>query len=98
MSGLSLTNKVRNWQRQGLVKVEPNIKIKRGESFSAKNWFISYRTQSSHFAPNPIIGGAQVLCEVVNENVANQSTETMPSSLPALPLEEGGVDDNDKQN
>ena len=40
----------------------------------------------------------QVLCEVVNENVANQSTETMPSSLPALPLEEGGVDDNDKQN
>jgi DNA repair exonuclease SbcCD ATPase subunit len=32
----------------------------------------------------------QVLCEVVNENVANQSTETMPSSLPALPLEEGG--------
>jgi chromosome segregation ATPase len=31
----------------------------------------------------------QVLCEVVSENVANQSTGTMPSSLPALPLEEG---------
>jgi hypothetical protein len=39
----------------------------------------------------------QVLCEVVNENVAKQSAETIPSSLPALPLEEGGVDD-DKQN
>ena len=39
----------------------------------------------------------QILCEVVNENVAKQSSETMPSSLPALPLEEGGVDD-DKQN
>jgi DNA repair exonuclease SbcCD ATPase subunit len=39
----------------------------------------------------------QVLCEVVSENFAKQSAETMPSSLPALPLEEGGVDD-DKQN
>ena len=35
--------------------------------------------------------------EVVNENVSKQSLETMPSSLPALPLEEGGADD-DKQN
>jgi hypothetical protein len=34
---------------------------------------------------------------VVNENIAKQSAETMTSSLPALPLEEGGVDD-DKQN
>ena len=40
----------------------------------------------------------QLLCDVINENVAKQSAaETMPSSLPALPLEEGGVDD-DKQN
>ncbi|MFL6361021.1 MAG: hypothetical protein ACJ72V_16995 [Nitrososphaeraceae archaeon] len=39
----------------------------------------------------------QILCEVVNENVAKQSGETMPSSLPALPLEEGGADD-EKQN
>ncbi len=39
----------------------------------------------------------QLVCEVVNENVAKQSAESMPSSLPALPLEEGGVDD-DKQN
>jgi hypothetical protein len=39
----------------------------------------------------------QILCEVFNENVAKQSAESMPSSLPALPLEEGGVDD-DKQN
>jgi chromosome segregation ATPase len=39
----------------------------------------------------------QVLCEVVNGNVAKQSSETMPSSLPTLPFEEGGVDD-DKQN
>ena len=31
----------------------------------------------------------QILCEVVNENVAKQPAETMPSSLPALPLEEG---------
>ena len=38
----------------------------------------------------------QILCEVVNENVARQSSETMPSSLPALPLEEGG-DQDDKQ-
>jgi hypothetical protein len=39
----------------------------------------------------------QLVCEVVNENVAKQSAETTPSSLPALPFEEGGVDD-DKQN
>ncbi|MFL6509024.1 MAG: hypothetical protein ACJ704_13960 [Nitrososphaeraceae archaeon] len=39
----------------------------------------------------------QIICEGVNENVAKQSAETMPSSLPALPLEEGGADD-DKQN
>jgi hypothetical protein len=38
-----------------------------------------------------------LVCEVVNENVAKQSAETTPSSLPALPFEEGGVDD-DKQN
>jgi hypothetical protein len=36
----------------------------------------------------------QILCKVVNENVAKQSAETMPSSLPALPLEEGGGDDD----
>jgi hypothetical protein len=41
----------------------------------------------------------QLVCEVVNENVAKQSSETMPSSLPALPSEEeGGGADNDKQN
>ena len=39
----------------------------------------------------------QLVCEVVNENVAKQSSETMPSSLPASPLEKGGIDD-DKQN
>jgi hypothetical protein len=39
----------------------------------------------------------QHVCEVINENVAKQSAENMPSSLPALPLEEGGADD-DKQN
>jgi hypothetical protein len=39
----------------------------------------------------------QILCEVVNENVVKQSAETMLSSLPALPLEEEGADD-DKQN
>jgi hypothetical protein len=39
----------------------------------------------------------QLVCEVVNENVAKQSSETMPSSQPALPFEKGGVDD-DKQN
>jgi len=38
----------------------------------------------------------RLVCEVVNENVAKQSAETTPSSLPALPLGEGGVD-NDKQ-
>jgi hypothetical protein len=37
-----------------------------------------------------------LVCEVVNENVAKQSAETTPSSLPALPLEEGGAND-DKQ-
>jgi hypothetical protein len=30
----------------------------------------------------------QILCEVVNENVTKQPAETMPSSLPALPLGE----------
>jgi hypothetical protein len=41
----------------------------------------------------------QHVCEVINEKVAKQSAENMPSSLPALPLEEGGgVDDDDKQN
>jgi hypothetical protein len=39
----------------------------------------------------------QLVCEVVNENISEQSAETMPSSLPALPLEEGGADDY-KQN
>jgi hypothetical protein len=39
----------------------------------------------------------QLVCEVVNENVAKQSSEIMPCSLPALPFEEGG-DDDDKQN
>jgi DNA repair exonuclease SbcCD ATPase subunit len=38
----------------------------------------------------------QLLCDVINENVAKQSTETMPSSLPALPFEEGGVDDENQ--
>jgi hypothetical protein len=38
----------------------------------------------------------QLVCEVINESVTKQSAETMPSSLPALPLEEGGADD--KQN
>jgi hypothetical protein len=39
----------------------------------------------------------QIVCEVINEGVSKQSAETMPFSLPALPFEEGGVDD-DKQN
>ncbi|MFL6330017.1 MAG: hypothetical protein ACJ705_03270 [Nitrososphaeraceae archaeon] len=39
----------------------------------------------------------QLVCDVISENVAKQSAETMPSSLPALPLEEGRSDD-DKQN
>jgi hypothetical protein len=39
----------------------------------------------------------QHLCDVINENVAKQSAETMPSSLPALPLKEGGVE-YDKEN
>ena len=30
----------------------------------------------------------QLVCEVINENVAKQPSETVPSSLPALPLEE----------
>jgi hypothetical protein len=38
----------------------------------------------------------QLVCEVVNENVAKQSTEG-PSSLPALPLEEG-ADDKQEYN
>jgi hypothetical protein len=40
----------------------------------------------------------QVLYEVVNENVAKQSVETMPCFLPALPLEKGGGIDDDKQS
>ena len=40
----------------------------------------------------------QLVCDVISENVAKQSSETMPSSLPALPLEEGGADDDNKQN
>ena len=39
----------------------------------------------------------QILCEVVNENVAKQPADTIPSSQPALPLEEGG-DHDYKQN
>ena len=39
----------------------------------------------------------QLVCEVINENVAKQSAETMPSSLPALPLQEGEVK-YDKEN
>jgi hypothetical protein len=39
----------------------------------------------------------QLLCDVINENVAKQSAETMPSSLPALPLQEPGVE-YDKEN
>ena len=38
----------------------------------------------------------QLLCDVINENVAKQSAETMPSSLPALPFEEAGVDDENQ--
>jgi hypothetical protein len=38
----------------------------------------------------------QLDCEVINETISKQSTPDMPS-LPALPLEEGGADD-DKQN
>ena len=40
----------------------------------------------------------QILCEVVNENVAKQFAETMPSSLPAPTVEKGGVNDDDKQD
>jgi hypothetical protein len=29
----------------------------------------------------------QLVCEVINEGVSKQSTEAIPSSLPALPLE-----------
>jgi hypothetical protein len=32
----------------------------------------------------------QIVCEVVNENVAKQYPETISSSLPALPSEEEG--------
>ena len=39
----------------------------------------------------------QLLCDVINENVAKQSAETMLSSLPALPLQEGRVE-YDKEN
>ncbi len=39
----------------------------------------------------------QLLCDVINENVAKQSAETMPSSLPALPLQEREVK-YDKEN
>ena len=39
----------------------------------------------------------QLLCDVINENVATQSAETMPTSLPALPLQEGGIE-YDKEN
>ena len=39
----------------------------------------------------------QILCEVVNESYAPQSEEFTPSSVPALPLKEGGAND-DKQN
>ena len=40
----------------------------------------------------------QLLCDVINENVAKQSAENMSYSLPALPLREGGGIDDDKQN
>jgi hypothetical protein len=36
----------------------------------------------------------QLVCEAVNENIAKQSAETIPSSLPALPLE---GDDNKQE-
>ena len=39
----------------------------------------------------------QLLCDAINENGAKQSAETMPSSLPALPLQEGEVK-YDKEN
>jgi hypothetical protein len=42
---------------------------------------------------NVLVG--QLVCEVVNENVAKQSAEARVSSLPALPLEEGGADKQD---
>ena len=38
----------------------------------------------------------QLLYDVINENVVKRSAETMPSSVPALPLEEGAAND-DKQ-
>ena len=34
----------------------------------------------------------QLLCDVINENVAKQSTENMLSSIPALPSQDGGVE------
>ena len=40
----------------------------------------------------------QMVCEVVNENVTKQSAETTPSSVPALPLEEQGGANDEKQN
>jgi hypothetical protein len=39
----------------------------------------------------------KLVCEAINESVSKQSAEAMSSSLPALPLEEGGADD-DKEN
>ena len=39
----------------------------------------------------------QLLCDIINENGAKQSAETMSSSLPALPLQEGEVK-YDKEN
>jgi hypothetical protein len=38
----------------------------------------------------------QLVCEAVNENVAKQSAEAIPSSLPSLPLEE--TDNKQKHN
>jgi hypothetical protein len=41
----------------------------------------------------------QIVCEVVNENVAKQSAETMSSSLPALLLEgDGNIQEHTEQN
>src|SRR5919199_1379885 len=39
----------------------------------------------------------QLVCEVVNESVTEQSVPT-PSQLPELPYDKGGANDNDKQN
>jgi hypothetical protein len=41
----------------------------------------------------------QLVCEAVNENVAKQSTEATSSSLPALPLEgDGNNQEHTEQN